>query len=720
MKQKLIYYLIIIAISISACNKQIKLPEDARIDYTKKILSDKQLLEKTTLIIDTTQKSEESFIIKQNGDKYIIETGGPGGLIYAANELINGTKQSELQSPDFPIRGTVLFLMKEGSYDYLLTPEEFPWFFDKEILTEYFDYLAINKFNTLFLWSGHLFPSIMELPEYPDASPLNKDELKRNQEQFKWFTDECAKRNIKVLLHFYNIHITKNLAESRKIPMHYTKPDSFVTAYYTYTLTQFFNQFQSVGAYVCPGEALRAEHQPEWIRDVIFKAAKQSGKHPLIVIRDWGMDKEKFAKICLGQYDNFYTELKHNVEMLVSPAPDERHNEWKETVNTHIVNLHEVGDLKPFRWGSPLFIEETVKNWKAMKLDGAEIYGLISWRWPNTLDKFDSTQTEFWAKGKHLITFKRDAIWLEAFGRYLWKADRNPADEEQYWTKHLESKFGNTETAKLLYKWYITTGVILPGLQNLSAIANMNWFPTAVAREQLVDYIIYSQIEDGAFTNVSRYRGLYPTRPFDQYTIDRYKEKYNISKLTDKIRMPVKEYALHTLSCNTEINKITPDKICELYIELAKQSIEIAQELTNKATVNKDEAERFVSDSRALLYITQHWNEKIEAAIYKTKWIAAKDEKYLDTCITHLENSVNYYKQLKDLTDSTYINSNDMKMWLSWENGYKHFIDDLEYHKTIKSKKIKFDAELWEKMPANERIETLWKQNYFEKYPGLK
>ncbi|MBE7559302.1 hypothetical protein HS125_10265 [bacterium] len=36
----------------------------------------------------------------------------------------------------------------------------------------------------------------------------------------------------------------------------------------------------------------------------------------------------------------------------------------------HIVNVHEVSDVKPFRWGSPAFIHEMVGNWKAIGLDG--------------------------------------------------------------------------------------------------------------------------------------------------------------------------------------------------------------------------------------------------------------------------------------------------------------------------------------------------------------
>ena len=354
-------FLIFTTISLSYSLEREKLPKDPRVRYAVEILDNANLRDRTILRIDTTLNSAEAFSIRAVKGKTIITGGGAAGLLYGANEYAAHPEQKKVsQSPDFSVRGNALLLMKEGSYDYKLTPEEFPWFYDRDLLTKYLDYLFANHFNCIFLWSGHLFPSIVELPEYPDATDLSKVELIRNQQQFQWLTDECAKRNINVLLHFYNIYISEALAKSRNIPQHYGEPDDFAKRYLHYTLLRFINKFPSVGLYVCPGEVLKISFRPVWIRDVIFSAAKESGKHPLIVIRDWGLDKALFEKECIGQYDNFYTELKHNVEMLISPYPDIRHAEWIGKGNHHIVNLHEVSDIKPFRWGSIDFIKQMV------------------------------------------------------------------------------------------------------------------------------------------------------------------------------------------------------------------------------------------------------------------------------------------------------------------------------------------------------------------------
>ena len=49
-------------------------------------------------------------------------------------------------------------------------------------------------------------------------------------------------------------------------------------------MKRYLEEFESVGLYICPGESLLSAHQLEWFRDVIFAAAHESGKNPLLVI----------------------------------------------------------------------------------------------------------------------------------------------------------------------------------------------------------------------------------------------------------------------------------------------------------------------------------------------------------------------------------------------------------------------------------------------------
>ena len=647
--------------------------EDPRLDYARQLLRSaevKQRVKQTVgLRVDESLGHPEAFAVEGDGRAATIRGGGPAGVLYGVHEWLASPATAAagaVQRPDFALRGTVLFLMKEANYDYQLTPEEFPWFYDRALLTRYFDYLLANRFNTIFLWSGHLFPSIVHLPEYPDATDLARDQLLRNQEQFRWFTGECARRNVSVLVHFYQIHIPKPLARARNIPVQYNRPNEFVTRFVRYSLGRFLAEFDSVGLYVCPGEALATPYQPEWIRDVIFAAARTSGRNPVIVVRDWTLDAEHFKEICVGRYENLYTELKHNVEMLVSPVPDERHARWKKVARKHVVNLHEVADVKPFRWGSPRFVREMAGQWKKIGLDGAEVYGMVSWRWPYALDKLHPEQKGFWPPGPKLLTFERDAIWLEAIGRYLWKVDRDPKEEAAYWTARLGEKFGNAQAGRLLAAWYDTTGPILPGLQNLTHVRNMNYFPTAIGREQNVDAILATEACDRD----------YPARPVDSWFFERYQARYAASGLRGRITLPIAEYAERLARGQKTSDAMTPDRVVGLLAELAEEGLRIARDAERAATANRDEAARFVTDSQALVYITRAWQHKVLAAIAKRVYQRTGDEKEKEALREHLRRSITAYEELVALTDRTYLNATDMLLRLNWHEGLAQFKAD--------------------------------------------
>jgi len=159
--------------------------EDPRLDHARQLLRSAAVKQTVSLRVDESLGRPEAFAVDGDGGRATIRGGGPAGVLYGVQEwLASPTKAAAgpAQRPDFALRGTVLFLMKEANYDYQFTPEEFPWFYDRALLARYFDYLLANRFNAIFLWSGHLFPSVVYLPEYPDATDLTREQLLRNQE----------------------------------------------------------------------------------------------------------------------------------------------------------------------------------------------------------------------------------------------------------------------------------------------------------------------------------------------------------------------------------------------------------------------------------------------------------------------------------------------------------------------------------------------------------
>jgi len=641
----------------------------------------------------------EAFRIEVENGRMVIEADAPAGLIYGAQSVVCDEAQvGHVQRPDFDIRGTTLWLggavqgNRIAPYHSGFNPDTLPWFFDRPFMTRYLNKLASARFNTLLLWASHPFPYLLDLPEYPGATKLQPAQLTENQEQFRWLVSECGRRNISVLLHFYNIHLPDGLRE--QFGGHASwgasavkNPSPEIAKYYRYVLGRYFEDFDNVGLYICPGETLATSRQLEWFRDVIFKAAKESGKNPLLIIRDWTLNMN-FREQIPSLYENCYSELKHNDETFTSPVPDRRHQQWRGLLKGHVVNLHGPPmDLQPMRWASPVLIHETVTNWRDMGyVKGAEIYALSCFDWPYTQDKLTPDQFGYreQVKGPKLLWIDRSGIYLDVFGRYLWKTARTPEDERDHWERYLTEKFHSAEVGKHLYRWYVVTGPISPGLQNLTATKFGNFWTTVMLQNQGVDRILNARkrIDDVPITltrEAGRTHQIYYSQPVDEYFFQRYKERFGLPELTERISMPVAQYA-EALSAGHQVTEaMTPDKVCDLLCELADEAMESARAAQTAATdpATKAELDRFVSDSQMYVLATRALCHKVGAAILKARMLRASDADLGSEFLQHMEPSVEVYEDLAQLTDRTYRNANDL-MGRHWKReGLTEFRNDL-------------------------------------------
>jgi len=627
----------------------------------------------------------EAFRVTRAAGKTVIEYGSPAGAVYGAVAVAQREfTPGAVEQPDFDLRGTTLCVMTgTNSYKVIYSPEQSPWFFDRAFMERTLDSFAAARLNTIFLWSCHLFPYILEMPRYPEACDLKPEELRRNQQQFRWFTQACARRNIRVLLHFYNIHLSEPMAKAHNLPINPRAPTPFLKEYTHYALSRFFQEFDSVGLYVCPGESLRMQYQAEWFRDVLFDAAIKSGKNPLLVIRDWTLDLE-FRQQLGSLYPNCYSETKHNQESLTSPVPDRRHEQWRGVLKGHIVNLHGPPmDLEPMRWASPPFIAETVGKWKGLGfLKGAEIYTTIFWQWPYTLDKLEPDQKGYQPAGRKLLWLDRDGLYLEAFGRYLWKADRDPRLEQQYWEQHLARKFGSAKAGKALYQWYVLTGPISPGMQNLTATRFMNWWPTVMLQNQDVERILKArQRIDDVPACLTKATGSddYYTQPVDTYFFERYQAKYHLPALTQRLSMPVQQYAEALNAKRAVTDAMTPDKVCDLFCQLAAESLSSAKAAQAAAgKESKAEAGRFVSDSEMYVLAAEALKHKVLAALLKARMLKSGDRTLAVPFLKQMEASVAAYEKLAALTDRTYLFGNDLGSTHWKTQGLREFQQDLK------------------------------------------
>jgi hypothetical protein len=612
----------------------------------------------------------EAFRLTRAGNDWLVIGSDPSGVLYGCLDLARRIEETRslppkldvMDRPQLKIRGTNLFWMKQGDYDWAVTPDNFPWFFDRTLMSHYLDQLVENRYNTIYFWNGHPFPYFLPLTKYPEARVLNDTELKRNIDQLQWFTREADRRGIWTVFHFYNIHVSPTFAKAHEREgVHLQNPAStpLLEAYTKYCVREFVNSYPSVGLMLTAGEALHIKSE-EWVRDAIIPGIKETGKDPPLIVRQWTIDPYRFRDLIKPNYDHLYTMMKHNTEMIVSPYPDPRNATWISFGQNHIINVHENGDIKPFRWGSPVFIQQMVKIWKSMGVAGMHLYPAVSWDWPLSLDRAEP----------RLSTVDRDWIWLEAFGRYAWNPDRDAASEERFWKARLAERFGSAAGGDAVYNYYVRTGPIMPALQNVVNVFNMNYHPLAISQEASLNGILHSDRWEDV--------GDYLARPLDDLTLQLYEARFGeLGEIRKKPPLSVKEWVAIKLSGKAAL-VLDPIRLSTLLVSMAEEALHGLE----SARSSDPEYGRFLSDSRCILDLARFYRSKLEAATEKGLYDATGDTAHYDRMLALDAESAAQYSALDAIASKAYLHATDLGYYYRWDTTDKSFQQELAFYRS--------------------------------------
>ena len=154
--------------------------------------------------LQTDSLGREGFILQSRGRTTFVTGSDPNGVLYGCLELIERLKKQGKvpnkievsESPEMVMRGTCIGLQKteylpgRNVYEYPITQENFPWFYNKELWIQYLDMLVENRYNSLYLWNGHPFASLVKLRDYPYAVEVDEDTFRKNEEMYTFLTEE--------------------------------------------------------------------------------------------------------------------------------------------------------------------------------------------------------------------------------------------------------------------------------------------------------------------------------------------------------------------------------------------------------------------------------------------------------------------------------------------------------------------------------------------------
>jgi hypothetical protein len=590
-------------------------------------------------------QAQEAYEIKQMGKTWIVTGSDPSGVMYGELELADRVRAAgalpegidDMEHPALKLRGTCIGMQKQqityddAEYDYPYTRQNFPFFYDKAEWTKYLDMLAEERYNTLYLWNGHPFTSLLKLPKYPEAQELPGAQLDENIAMFKWLTAEADRRGIWVLQGFYNIHLSHTFARAHHLPYHLSAPNELASEYTRYAISEFVREYPHAGLMMTLGEALSPHYGAEWLAQTIIPGVKDGLKEAgitedlPIVVRDHATDIDAVLKQGLPLYSNIDTMQKWNGESLTwtnvrGPVLD-RFKMLAASSNMTIANVHLLSNLEPFRWGDPDFIRQTEANFQRIGIEGLHLYPLRYWDWPYAGDKTEPPlgQTD------------RDWIWFAAWGRYAWNPNRDPQKEHAYWAAQFAERYGSAEAGEKLLAAYTLAGPCQPSLLPRIGITEGN-------RQALTLGMTMPQLIDP-----ERFNPAVPLWTGDAPDGERLKEY-----VADEVK-------------NEPHHGETPIGVSDETVQAAKQALEAAQAAAPFVTANKDEYARVVNDMHAISLLMQFYNSKTKAAEQVLLYGHDRDAAHLKQAEALLAESVDRFRELTAIAAPAYRTATAME-----------------------------------------------------------
>lgn len=607
-------------------------------------------IKKLNLTIDSLS-GKEGFIIRSVNDVTLITGSDASGIMYGCFELADSIRLNKKfpsriniqDKPQMVMRGACVGLQKpyllpgRAVYEYPLTEQTFPWFYDKKLWLRYLDSLAANRCNSLYLWNGHPFASLVKLKDYLYAVEVDEATFKKNEAMYRFLAEEADRRGIWLIQAFYNIIVSKPFAEQNELKTQ-DRDRHIIPVIADYTrksIAAFVQKYPNVGLLITLGEAMEGTGQDDidWFTQTIIPGVKDGLKaahittEPPIILRAHDTNAPADINAAKDLYSNLYTMAKYNGEALTTYEPRgswaELHRTLSRLGTVQIENVHILANLEPFRYGAAGFIQKCVQAMHSIyEANGLHLYPQASyWDWPYAADSATSP----------LFQIERDWLWYAAWSRYAWNCNRNRDDEVQYWCKQIAVQFGCSYTdAKNILMAYEAAGEIAPKLLRRFGITDGN-------RQTLTLGMQMTQL-----INPDRYglfRLLYESEAPEGESLAEYAQK---------------EWQQQVHVGETPVNIITEVK------QEGDEAVANISKVTS-VPVNNEEFKRIKNDMLCYQGLAYHYACKAQAALYVLKYKYSNNIKDLDSALIPLQESVTWYKTLTKLTNITYRYANSMQ-----------------------------------------------------------
>ena len=543
----------------------------------------------------------------------------------------------------------------------------------------FLDMMVENRFNALSLWSTHIFPYMIRSNNYPEATPLDDNELKEWKYFWKTLFRMAGERGIETYLVNWNIVVSEAFANNYGAKIHDDRSE-LVKRYTSESVTQLINEYPDLtglGVTLADwmgnwGEdKMTPVEREKWIEDTFVEGMNKADRHVKFIHRAvLAGDPTEMRKVIdrANLPDKTVVEVKFNwshghstPDLSITHANDEgtiMREFWDpDPTNYFIAWMIRNEDFFVLRWGNPEFIRNHIKRNNYKYVDG---YFIGSEGYIPALD-YSSNDI---ANKSWTYAFEKQWLFYSLWGRLLY----NPDQSDESLSRLLKIRYKKADALKLMKAYSLASEVPL----NIASFYKGTW-----------DFTLYSE-------------GFLAPWP---YAYDDGKSPFiSIEELISHETLD-KDYLSISDYCNMIINEndidpgtITPLELADQISHNCKIGLNLIDELRmeeNEATLNSE-----LNDLEPWCYLGFYFADKIQAGVSAKLFSQLGGEENRQEAINYLENCIKHWEMIIFLTEDRYKPmpyvsfGHHEPRWPEFTSfHWKYFLDevkdDLEFVKNI-------------------------------------
>ncbi len=618
-----------------------------------------------------------------------------GGLMYGGMELAEIIRTQGLnavfdvtQNPYMKKRGVKMNIpldVRTPSYTDMsdAAQQNIAEMWSMDFWKEYLDSLASYRFNFVSLWSLHPFPSLVKVPKYPEVA-LN--DVHRSKAAFKeYYSTRATGYDAPEILN--NYEVVKKITIDGKIKfwqdvMEYAK-DRNIRFYivtwniYTYgtegkygitddiknlttkdyfrkSVEQLFLTYPLLaGIGLTTGENMPGadfEAKENWAfetyaQGVLDVAKKQPERKITLIHRQHEAGAQdivrKFSSLIESKNVNFVFSFKYAQAHVYSSTKQIHHHDFLkqvgETKKFKTLWTLRNDDVYYFRWGSPDFVREFIRN-IPMDLTEGYYYGSDQYVWGREF------MNKYPGQKRQIEVAKHWYQWM------LWgRLGYNPGLSNESIIAKLQSRYPKTNARQLFNAWQsasmiypLTTGFHYGAL-------DFQWYiEGSKSRPEP------AQTSSG-FHDVNRFITLPPYKATDFVSIP------------DFVSMSTQEASTSGTS---------PFEVAKKIETAADKGLKGIQGISS---LGNNELYKTLEDIKSMSYLGKHYAHKINAATHLALHRADSSAQRFESAIAELNNAAYYWR----LFASTAVGQYKNPLWMNrvghvdWRDLYKYVVKDI-------------------------------------------